>query len=410
MTHKLATWIDQFGTSGCVGCGRCITWCPVAIDITEEAAAIRATDLGPAARGRRGIRCRRLTQLLAEAPAFNGLSAEHLELIAGCAHERGRSRPASYLFREGDPADTLLRDPPRPGRARDLRPAARARVTIETLDDGDLLGWSWLFPPYRVHFDARALGHGARVAFDGACLRGKCDDDPELGYELMRRFIPVIVERLQATRLRLLDVYGHVGGGLSAAPPAGRCCPAPVPSWPATRQETADTWTLELEPAGRRRRRRFAPGPVHDALRLRRRRGADLGQRRPGGRRPLVHTVRAVGAATRRDLRGRAGRPARRPRPVRERLAAGGGRGRRRRRRRRRHRPRAAAPGDRARCSPTATRYRAVVAALRRAARPTSCSTRASSSAGARRGLERRDDRRQRRRRLGRARSASSPR
>jgi ferredoxin len=49
MTHKLATWIDQFGTSGCVGCGRCITWCPVAIDITEEAAAIRATDLGPEA-------------------------------------------------------------------------------------------------------------------------------------------------------------------------------------------------------------------------------------------------------------------------------------------------------------------------------------------------------------------------
>ena len=45
MTHKLATWIDQFGTSGCVGCGRCITWCPVAIDITEEVAAIRAADM-----------------------------------------------------------------------------------------------------------------------------------------------------------------------------------------------------------------------------------------------------------------------------------------------------------------------------------------------------------------------------
>ena len=45
MTHKLATWIDQFGTSGCVGCGRCITWCPVAIDITEEVAAIRADAL-----------------------------------------------------------------------------------------------------------------------------------------------------------------------------------------------------------------------------------------------------------------------------------------------------------------------------------------------------------------------------
>ena len=51
MTHKLATWIDQFGTSGCVGCGRCITWCPVAIDITEETAAIRATDLREGAHG-----------------------------------------------------------------------------------------------------------------------------------------------------------------------------------------------------------------------------------------------------------------------------------------------------------------------------------------------------------------------
>jgi sulfhydrogenase subunit beta (sulfur reductase) len=51
MTHKLATWIDQFGTSGCVGCGRCITWCPVAIDITEEAAVIRATDQGSTGSG-----------------------------------------------------------------------------------------------------------------------------------------------------------------------------------------------------------------------------------------------------------------------------------------------------------------------------------------------------------------------
>lgn len=44
MTHKLATWIDQFGTSGCVGCGRCITWCPVGIDITEEVRAIRESE------------------------------------------------------------------------------------------------------------------------------------------------------------------------------------------------------------------------------------------------------------------------------------------------------------------------------------------------------------------------------
>ena len=72
MTHKLATWIDQFGTSGCVGCGRCITWCPVAIDITEEAAAIRATDLGR--RRGEGGSVQTIEQLLAEAQAFNGMS------------------------------------------------------------------------------------------------------------------------------------------------------------------------------------------------------------------------------------------------------------------------------------------------------------------------------------------------
>jgi sulfhydrogenase subunit beta (sulfur reductase) len=53
MTHKLATWIDQFGTSGCVGCGRCITWCPVAIDITEEVRAIRATDHAAVSSGKK---------------------------------------------------------------------------------------------------------------------------------------------------------------------------------------------------------------------------------------------------------------------------------------------------------------------------------------------------------------------
>ena len=50
------------------------------------------------------------------------------------------------------------------------------------------------------------------IAFDGACLRGKCEADPQLGYDLMKLFAAVIVERLQATRLRLLDVYGQVGG------------------------------------------------------------------------------------------------------------------------------------------------------------------------------------------------------
>ncbi len=68
---------------------------------------------------------------------------------------------------------------------------ARGPVTIETLEAGEVLGWSWLFPPYRWHLDARALTTVRATAFDGACLRGKCEADPALGYELMSRFAQV---------------------------------------------------------------------------------------------------------------------------------------------------------------------------------------------------------------------------
>jgi CRP/FNR family transcriptional regulator, cyclic AMP receptor protein len=80
-------------------------------------------------------------------------------------------------------------------------------VTIETVEAGDVVGWSWLFPPYRWHFDARALSTVRATVFDGACLRDKCRADPELGFELMSRFAQVMLERLQWTRLRLLDGY-----------------------------------------------------------------------------------------------------------------------------------------------------------------------------------------------------------
>ena len=87
----------------------------------------------------------------------------------------------------------------------------RGGVTIETLHGGDVLGWSWLFPPYRCHFDARARTLVRALALDGVCLRGKCEADPKLGYELMSRFAQVLIERLQWTRLRLLDLYGRDG-------------------------------------------------------------------------------------------------------------------------------------------------------------------------------------------------------
>lgn len=145
-------------------------------------------------------------QLIAELPAFSGLDPAHLELIAGCART-AQFRAGEHLFREGEAADVfyVVR---RGTVALDVFAPNRPALTIETLHEGDVVGWSWMLPPYRWHLDGRAVEEVHAIAFDAACLRGKAETDPVLGYQLMLRFTPVIVERLQATRVRLLDVYG----------------------------------------------------------------------------------------------------------------------------------------------------------------------------------------------------------
>jgi CRP-like cAMP-binding protein len=155
---------------------------------------------------------RTIADLVREIGVFAGMRDEHLALIAGC----GRNeviRDSEYAFRQGDPANTFFAI--RTGMvALEIAAPARPRLVIETLEPGDVLGWSWLVPPYRFRFDARAIDTVHAVAFDGACLRGKCEDDTALGYELHRRFVAVITERLQATRMRLLDVYGDLSANV----------------------------------------------------------------------------------------------------------------------------------------------------------------------------------------------------
>ena len=82
-------------------------------------------------------------------------------------------------------------------------------MTIETIEGGEVLGWSWLFPPYRTFFDARALNAVRALSLDGSCLRTKCEKDPAFGYELLKRFAGVVISRLEATRMQLLDLYGN---------------------------------------------------------------------------------------------------------------------------------------------------------------------------------------------------------
>ena len=111
------------------------------------------------------------------------------------------------LFRTGEPANTFYVI--RHGRvALDIHDPRRGTLVIASLGEGEVAGWSWLVPPYQWMFDARAVSPVSAVALDGACLRGKCDQDPALGYALMQRVSHVMYERLQDARMRLLDLYG----------------------------------------------------------------------------------------------------------------------------------------------------------------------------------------------------------
>ena len=149
---------------------------------------------------------RTIETLLGDVPIFRDMPPEALDLLSGCA-SNVRFADGEMLFREGDDADAFYVI--RHGRvALETFVPARGPVTIETIDPGEVVGWSWLFAPYRWHFDARALGLVRATQFDAACLRAKCEQDPAFGYDLISRFTQVLIERLQWTRLRLLDVYG----------------------------------------------------------------------------------------------------------------------------------------------------------------------------------------------------------
>ncbi len=149
---------------------------------------------------------RTIDTLLHDVPIFQGMSQEALELMSGCASNT-RFSAGEVLFREGDEANVFYVI--RHGRvALETFVPVRGPVTIETIDPGEVIGWSWLFAPHRWHFDAKALELVRATVFDAACLRDKCEQDPAFGYDLISRFTQVLIERLQWTRLRLLDMYG----------------------------------------------------------------------------------------------------------------------------------------------------------------------------------------------------------
>jgi CRP-like cAMP-binding protein len=147
-----------------------------------------------------------LERILAEHPFFRGLDPRYLKLAAGCA-SNVRFDAGQFIFREGEEANHfyLIRQ----GRvAVEIFVPNKGSVLLQTLEEGDILGWSWLIPPYHWRFDARAVEMTRAIALDGKCLRDKCEADHDLGYELLKRFASILGQRLDATRFQLLDVYG----------------------------------------------------------------------------------------------------------------------------------------------------------------------------------------------------------
>lgn len=147
-----------------------------------------------------------LDRLLKEHPFFQDMNPTVCTIIAGCAANE-RFNAGDYIFREGEPADKfyLLRHG---NVALEIHTPGREPIIVETLQAGDILGWSWLVPPFKWRADARAIQLVRAISLDAKCLRGKYEGDHDLGYELFKRFVPVMARRMEASRLQIIDVYG----------------------------------------------------------------------------------------------------------------------------------------------------------------------------------------------------------
>jgi CRP-like cAMP-binding protein len=146
-----------------------------------------------------------LEPILKKHPFFEGLHPRYIELLTGCASNE-RYSAGDYLFREGDEAVKFFII--RHGHVSVEITTLAGPLLLYTHDEGDIVGWSWLFSPYHWHFTGRALDLTRVIALDGVCLRAKCEEDPALGYEFMKRFAYKMMYSLDSTRMQLLDMYG----------------------------------------------------------------------------------------------------------------------------------------------------------------------------------------------------------
>jgi CRP/FNR family cyclic AMP-dependent transcriptional regulator len=144
--------------------------------------------------------------ILAAHPFFKGLDPRYLKLILECA-SRETLNPGQFLCRDNEEARKFYVI--HHGRvAVEIYRARRGPVTIQTLGDGEVLGWLWFDQPYHWHLDARVLDLTRVISLDVGCLLQKCNQDHDFGYELMRRYAHHLAVQFRVTKLQLADFYG----------------------------------------------------------------------------------------------------------------------------------------------------------------------------------------------------------
>jgi CRP/FNR family transcriptional regulator, cyclic AMP receptor protein len=147
-----------------------------------------------------------LNETITKHPFFRGMPPEHLVLLSEGARE-ATLNAGEVLFREGEPANQfyLIESGTI---ALEAHQTAAGATLIQKLGAGEVLGWSWLFPPFIWHFQARAVEPTRVVVLSGAHLLITAERNRDFGYELMKRLAQVVIHRLQATRKQLLAAKG----------------------------------------------------------------------------------------------------------------------------------------------------------------------------------------------------------
>ena len=143
---------------------------------------------------------------IANHPFFQGFDPSFVTALDGITHHR-IYQAGDFLIREGAPAREFLLIL-RGKVALEMVTPERPRVTIQTVGSGEVIGWSWLLPRHRWALDARVLKTTEVLEIDGEALRAALEARPTEGYRFLLRLLPVVAERLENTRLQLLDIHG----------------------------------------------------------------------------------------------------------------------------------------------------------------------------------------------------------